>query len=1129
MNARVFRSWVAGLVCVIGLAVSTSSAQVKPNAGMMRFPDVSAESIVFVYGEDLWTVPRAGGLASPLAAPAGEESLPRFSNDGKTIAFVGNYDGNQDIYAIATSGGSARRVTFHPSGELLCDWTADNRLLYSSDAYTGLGRQANLYLRGLDDPLPSPLPIPYGTNGAINADGTWLAYTPHSHDYRTWKRYRGGMASDIWLFNLKTNESRQITDFEGTDSLPMWQGASVYYVSDAGPEHRLNIWAYNTETSERKQVTQFADDDCRWPSIGPGTDGKGEIVLQNGSHLFLVSLPDGKTTPVEITIPGDRPKIRPRNIDAAEWIAAIDLSPIAKRIAIEARGDIWTLPAKNGSPRNLTRTSGVAERDPAWSPDGKSLVYFSDVTGEYELYLAPSDGVGEAKQLTKDGKCFRYSPIWSPDSKRIYFCDKTGAMFVHALESSETKEFDRDPASNQIGASWSHNSEWMVYTRSEDSHRTNSSIWVYNVLNGTKQRITSGFFNDSLVTFDRKGDFVYLASNRAFNSPRYEDLGNSFIYANTSVLMAIPLRGDVKNPLLAKSDEEDGTEDEAAKDDKKKSDEKDSSDKAKETKADAKPDDAKPIKEEFKAFAIDFDGVEARSFLIPVEQGTFRQLAVNDKHQLIYTRVKDQAAPPDDDEPPTDNATIMLFDFEDEKKKEKTIVDGQGQFILSANGKKLLVIGNDKKAWIVDAAADQKLEDPIAFAGINVTIDPRAEWRQVFHEAWRIERDFFYDPSMHGVDWTAIRDHYSAMLDDCVSRRDVSFLIREMISELNVGHAYYREGDIEQAPQAPAGLLGCRFELAEGAFRIAELFQGSPWDYDARNPLVQAGVKPGEFLLAVNHVPLDATRDPYSAFQRMANQTVVLTISSDAKPDEADRTIAVKLLDSDSDLRFRQWIEAKRKFVADKSDGRVGYIYVTNTGLPGQNDLIRQLYGQQEKAALIIDDRWNGGGQIPTRFIEMLNRPATNLWARRDGRDWLWPTDSHQGPKCMLINGMAGSGGDMFPSLFRQSKLGKLIGMRTWGGLVGISGNPSMIDGSSVTAPTFAYYELDGTWGVEGHGVDPDIKVIDDPAKMLNGGDPQLDVAIEQMLGELKTNAFKQPARPAYPNRKGFGLRPEDK
>ncbi len=344
-----------------------------------------------------------------------------------------------------------------------------------------------------------------------------------------------------------------------------------------------------------------------------------------------------------------------------------------------------------------------------------------------------------------------------------------------------------------------------------------------------------------------------------------------------------------------------------------------------------------------------------------------------------------------------------------------------------------------------------------------------------------------------------------------------------------MGHAYYREGDVEQASQATTGLLGCRFELADGAFRIAELFQGSNWDYDARNPLAQTGVKQGEFLLAVNHVPLDPARDPYAAFQRLADRTVVLTISSDSKRDEADRTVPVKLLGSDGELRFRQWIEAKRKFVADKTDGRVGYIYVINTGVPGQNDLIRQFYGQQEKEALIIDDRWNGGGQIPTRFIEMLDRPATNFWARRDGRDWIWPTDSHQGPKCMLTNGMAGSGGDMFPALFRQSKLGKLIGMRTWGGLVGISGNPSMIDGSSVTAPTFAFYEQDGTWGIEGHGVEPDIKVVDDPAKMLNGGDPQLDVAVTQMLTELKSNAFKPPARPAYPDRKGFGLRPEDK
>jgi tricorn protease len=1100
---------------------------------MMRFPDVSATHIVFVYGEDLWLVPREGGTATPLASPPGEELLPRFSPDGQSIAFVGNYDGNQDIYTIPTGGGPAQRVTYHPSAELLCDWTADGKLLYSSDCYSGLGRQAGLFVRRADEPLPAQLPVPYGTNGTISPDGTWLAFTPHSHDFRTWKRYRGGMASDIWLFHLQTHESRQITDFEGTDSLPMWHGSAVYYVSDAGHEHRLNIWMFDSKTGERKQVTKFASDDCKWPSIGPGSNSQGEIVVQNAAHLYRVSLPDGAATPVEIVIPGDRPKIRPRTIDAVAWSSNIDISPSAKRIALEARGDIWTIPAKHGSPRNLTRTSGVAERDPAWSADGKWVAYFSDASGEYELMISQSDGAGQTKPLTSNGQYFRYRPIWSPDCKHLYFCDKTGAMFIHSLESGETKQIDRDPASNQLGVSWSHNSQWVAYARSEDSRRATSAIWVYGVADGTKQRLTSGFFNDGEVAFDRKGDFLYFVSNRAFTDPTYEDIGNSFIYSNTGVLMGIPLRSDVKFPLLAKSDEEGlKPKDEKSGDEPKSKDAAggqqadaamaDVAENGDATKDEPKPDDPP------KPFAIEFDGSEARSFRVPVDQGRFDGLFVNDKHQLVYARI-DEGGSNDDDEIPDRNASIMLFDFADEKLKEKTVVEGQGNFTSTDDGKKLLVVGRDKKVWIIDAAPDQKLEDPISLGGLYVTVDPRAEWAQVLNEAWRIERDFFYDPNMHGVDWKGIGDHYSAMLPDCVSRRDVSFLIREMISELNVGHAYYREGDVEQAPQASTGLPGCRFELADGAFRIAELFQGSPWDVDARNPLVQAGVKIGEYVLAVNHVPLDPARDPYAAFGRLADQTVVLTISADAKRDESDRQVPIKLLGSDGELRFRQWIETKRKYVDSKTEGRIGFIYVTNTGVPGQNDLFRQFYGQIDKQALIIDDRWNGGGQIPTRFIELLNRPATNLWALRDGRDWLWPTDSHQGPKCMLINGMAGSGGDMFPLLFRQAKLGKLIGMRTWGGLVGISGNPPLIDGSAVTAPTFAYYELDGTWGVEGHGVDPDLKVVDDPAKMVNGGDPQLDAAIDLMLSELKTNAFQAPKRPAYPDRKGFGIKPEDK
>ncbi|MHB0956597.1 MAG: S41 family peptidase [Pirellulaceae bacterium] len=1209
-------AWVMACLAVVwGGDPGAARADVTPAGRMLRYPDVGKTHIAFSYANDLWLVPRGGGEAVPVTSPAGFEESPRFSPDGETLAFVGNYDGGRDIYTIPVKGGVPQRRTYHPADELLCDWMPDGAIMYSTNGFSGLARLLQLYCISEKDPLPTKLPVEYGTNGAISPDGEYLAFTPYNADARTWKRYRGGMASDIWLYHLKNQTAKQITDWEGTDSLPMWHAQTVYYLSDAGPEHRLNIWAYDTATGARRQVTDFSAYDVKWPSIGPGDHGQGEIVFQYASDLYLLDLETGKPQVVAVTIPGDRPQVMPRSVNAADFITSGDLSPAGERVVLEARGDIWSLPAKNGSPRNMTNSSGAAERMPSWSPNGRWIAYLSDLTGEYELYIKQSDGKGETRRLTNDGQSFRYSPTWSPDSKHILFTDKTGAIYLHTIEPAQTVLIDRDPWASRPTLSWSHDSTWIAYDKRADDKAGVSSIWLYELKTSNKQQITDGMFNDTCPTFDRKGEYLFFASNRFFGSPMYDDLGTTFIYGTSQVLVTLPLRNDVKNPLLPKSDEvaisdkppekkEEAKKEDAPKEEKKEEPPKeeppkeeppkeeppkeeppkeeppkeeppkeeppkeeppkeeppaqpaggegqkrvetspdDPSDKppeeppkqepgakpAEEPKPEAAKSDpqaavaaaaaeAKP-KEEPKSLQIDLEGIMLRAFRLPVKNGIFSQLCVNFQGHLLFARRGVQGA----DVPPA----IMLFDMNDESKAEKPVFPGSMQYTISADGKKLLVV-HGKQFLIMDASAGAK-PTPIPTNGMTAVIHPREEWTQLFTDAWRIERDFFYDPHMHGVNWPAVRDQYAKMLADCASREDVAYVISEMISEMNVGHAYYRGGDFEKETRVGAGVLGCEFVRDAGAYKIGRFYEGAPGDIDARNPLRQAGIKEGEYLLAINRMPLAFERDPWAALQGLAGQIVVLTVSSQPQSGKEDRDVVVALLANDLELRYRQWIEHNRKYVADKTEGRVGYIYVPDTGTNGQNDLFRQFFSQINKEALIIDDRWNGGGQIPTRFIELLNRPVTNYWARRDGRDLTWPPDAHHGPKCMLINGLAGSGGDMFPALFRQAQLGKLIGKRTWGGLVGISGNPSLIDGGSVTAPTFAYYEQDGTWGIEGHGVDPDIDVVDDPAKLAQGVDPQLDVAIELMLNELKSTPYVAPQRPAYPDRSGFGIRPEDR
>ncbi len=1264
------------------LLAGPAAGQVQPSAAMLRYPDVGKDSICFVYANDIWLVPKTGGTAAPLASPPGAELFPRFSPDGETIAFIGNYEGNRDLYTIPRAGGIPTRVTHHPGSETLSEWTPDGELLYITNAFAGLARQSQIYSVAAAGGLPSKLPVPYGAFGAISPDGTWLAYTPHSTDNRTWKRYRGGMATDVWLFNLKDNTSRRVTDWEGTDTLPMFvpggDGRTVYFLSDAGPEHRLNIWAYDIASQKKEQVTKHAEFDVRWPSIGPGAGNKGEIVFQLGSEMRLLDLGSRKDSVVRVTIPGDRPTIKPRQVDASKTINAAAISPSGKRVIIEGRGDLWSAPAKEGVVRNLTRTGGVFERDPAWSPDGRWIAYFSDESGEYELWVRQSDakpaerkeeekkdgekkegeGKGDAetaeqgqtekpeqpapakvepRKVTNLGPGFRMAIVWSPDSKSLTFTDDAGDLHLCTVESGETKVIDTDPWSGGLVPSWSSDSRWLAYARADEG-TNNGCVWLYDTRDGSKTRVTAPMFNSSGPTFDRKGDFLYFRSNRAVTAPVYSDMDTTFVYTGTQQMFMVPLREDVKNPFAVKSDEEE------IKEDGKKGDD------AKDEKKDEKKDDAKPAdsgvsgtwegkatgqgegfpaegvpftlsisvaddgtvtgsvtsamgsggvtsgkydkssgriemtftigekvitmtgtlkageasgtwtasdgaagewsckrtageaggadgdkkddgdkadKDKPKEVKIDLDGFERRAILLPLTAGAFGDVGVTHDHKLIYVRQPARGS--------KDEAAIKIFDLEDEKKEEKAVANGGG-FSLSADGKKLMVRAGSAMT-VYEASAGGGKSTTVPTAGMTATVNPRDEWKQIFGDVYRFERDYFYEPTLHGVDWAGLKGHYAKMLEDCVSREDVAFVLAEYISELNVGHAYVTNpGDVEQAPTVPGGLLGCDFELVTsegggGAYQISAIYEGAPWDADARGPLSQPGinVKAGDYFLAVNGVPVDTAKDPWAALVGTANRPTSIRVGPNPAIVEESRELIVKPLESEVGLRFRAWIERNRSYVAERTSGRVGYAYVPNTGTDGQNELFRQFYGQRDRDGMIIDERWNGGGQIPTRFIELLNRPATNYWRVRHGKDWPWPPDAQFGPKCMLINGLAGSGGDMFPWLFKHNNIGKTIGTRTWGGLVGISGNPGLIDGGYVTVPTFGFYETDGTWGVEGHGVDPDIEVIDDPAKMIKGGDPQLDAAIDHMLGEIEKNGFHPPKRPESPNRKGMGIRPEDR
>ena len=1071
------------------LTAQIITAQV--NAKMFQYPDVSQTHISFTYGGDVWIVSKEGGTANKLTSAKGTELLARFSPDGKQISFSGNYDGNVDVYVMPSLGGLPKRITHHGMTDRLIDWYPDGKnLLFASSRESGKQRFNQFYKVSKSGGLPEKLPLPYGEFGVISPDGNMIAYTPRSAAFRTWKRYRGGLAADIFLFNLETKVSENITNNIAGDEIPMWSGNKIYFLSDRGENKRNNIWCYDLSNKQTKQVTNFNEFDIRFPSMGVN-----EIVFEAGGLLYLLDLTTEKYREVNINVVTDESTLLAKNVNVERMIQNFSLSYNGKRTLFETRGEIFSVPTENGPVINLTQSSGVVERYPAYSPNGKYAAYFSDRSGEYELTIRDLEKPNGEKSLTNLGAGFRYRLYWSPNSKALAFVDQTMTISVYDLDKDKIIMVDKGKWMYEGGlqgfsANWSSDSRYLAYGKELDSRTT--AIAIFDTKEEKIHRVTSGYYNDSNPVFDPAGKYLYFLTNRSFK-PVYGDFDNTWIYPNSTQIAAVTLTKDLPSILAPKNDSSIVKKDDVKKDGEKKDEKKEE-----------KKDEAKS-----KEVKIDFDGIEQRIVILPPAAGNYGNLAAV-TGKIIFHRTPNNGSA-------DTKKSVFYYDFD--KREEKTIVDDADVFQISADEKKILVAKQNSFS-VVDIAPDQKLDKKLPTNQLEMTVVPREEWKQIFTDVWRLQRDYFYDKNMHGVDWNAMKKQYGDLIDNAVTRGDVNFIIGELISELNASHTYRGGGDDEIPLQRQVGYLGIDWELNNSVYRIKKIVRGATWDTEVRSPLLESGLKVKEenYILAVNGVAIDVTKDPWSAFEGLADKTIELTVNDKPSIDGA-WNILVKTLTDETRLRNLEWIESNRKRVDEATNGKIGYIFVPSTGIDGQDELVRQFSAQFSKEGLIIDERFNNGGQIPDRFVELLDRKPLAFFAVRDGNNWQWPPAANFGPKVMLINGWSGSGGDAFPDYFRKAGIGPLIGSRTWGGLIGITGAPTLIDGGTITVPTFRMYDPDGNWFKEGHGVDPDIVVPEDPTTLSNGVDVQLEKAIDEVMRLHKLAPPVNPKQPPYEKR----------
>ena len=1086
------RFWFLAAAMMLLAGISPAADDFDPSdMRMLRNPDIHKDLIVFVHGGDLWTVSSGGGEAKRLTSHVGYEYQPKFSPDGKWIAFSGDYDGNNDVYVIPSSGGEPRRLTWHPLYDRVIDWEPDGKSIRFQSARTSMTmRDPQLWTVPLDGGVPTMINLPTGGLSDWSPDGRKLAYNRITREHRTWKRYKGGMAQNIWVHDFENDRTTAITNWEkegdlwkGTENYPMWRGDKIFFNSDRND--KLQIWSYDTNTGKFEKVTKNKTYDVKTPSEGPD-----RIVYELGGWLWVLDPDSGKAERIKVRLNDDRFRTRVAWRKVADRITGASPGPDAKRAVFSARGDIFTVPAEKGAIRNLTMTPGVNEVGPNWSPDGKWVSYFSDRDGEYELYIRPGDGTGEARKLTKGSDTYYFGSMWSPDSEKIIVYDATRRMRWIEVESGKSHEVSQGIDRPGFDVSWSPDSRWIAYRESEENGF--GSIFLFDTENGKITPVTSMFTDDGNPAFDPDGDYLYFTSARSFQ-PRFGNYTNEPRWTEQDGLYLVTLREDVEHPFPPESDEVEVKADDPDADADEADDDGEDADDA---------DDAD--EEEDEGVEIDLENIGRRIVALDVEPGNYSGLeALSGK--LFYGSRPSGA----------DHASIKLFDMEE--REEKTVLDNASGFDLTADGESLFSNANGSYGFVSAAADQQPSDKPLRPGEMQTRTDPRAEWKQMYLDAWRLEGDFFYDPGMHGVDWQAMYDRYEALVPYVTDRRDLDYVIGEMISELGAGHSYVRGSS--ESPRAKAvriGLLGCDFAVDGDRYRIVDILTERDWNKDQRTPLYGPGidVNEGDYLLAVDGVDLDTSMNPYSLFENTVDHQVVLTLAAEKKGET--REITVRPIRSDIPLRYVKWVEGNRRRVTELSDGKIGYFHLPDTAFDGAREFAKGYYSQTRMEALIIDERYNGGGFIPAFMLNIMNEKFLNMWKPRYGQDWRTPGTAFNGPMAMISNEHAGSGGDALPFYFKQYEMGPVIGKRTWGGLIGYTTYVPLMDGGNVTFPEFGLFNLDGEWDVENHGVDPDIVVENLPEEVNAGRDPQLETAVDVLLQSLKDRK-DLPESPRFP------------